>query len=289
MRAPSRAFVAEIQPTLERFEREWGEHPLDERTWGLDQDVRLRQALHYLGWTEETARGKLVLDAGCGTAKLTCGMARWGGEVVGLDLAPAAVRGWQERERFAGGRAAHVHIVQGDVAKPPFRPGTFDGVHSSGVLHHTPDTKRAFDAVARLVAAGGALGVWLYREGAPRTRVPWVPFVRARWASIPDLALRPLTTRLPPRVLHRLLIAYSAAFHLVYTLGARLRGSRHDQTIRERATSLFDALAPPFVWRHTAAEMKRWFEDAGFDSVSETTLPEDDIGVAVTGRRPTSS
>ncbi len=193
--------------------------------------------------------GKVVLDAGCGTAKLTCGMATWGGEAVGLDLAPAAVRGWRQRGSLAGARGGHVHVVQGDVMRPPFRDASFDGVHSSGVLHHTPDTRHALAAVGALVKPGGSLAVWLYHHGPP-TRVPWLPFVRARWAAVPESFLRPWTTRLPPRILFALIHTYALAFHAFYSMGARLRGTRHEQTARERATSLFDSLAPPFVWRH---------------------------------------
>jgi SAM-dependent methyltransferase len=286
--APSSQFVSLVQPTLERFDKEWGQHRLEERTWGLEQVTRLDQALHYLGWTKEAAQGKVVLDAGCGTAKLTCGMATWGGEAVGLDLAPAAVRGWHQRESLAGEFAAHVHIVQGNVNSPPFRPASFDGIHSSGVLHHTPSTRRAFDAIAPLVRPGGSFGVWLYRQGAVHTRVPWLPFVHSSWASVPDSLLRPFTTRLPPRILHGLLEAYALVFHVAYTLGASLRGRRHDQTVRERTTSLFDSLAPPFVWRHLYDEVRGWFLDAGFEDVRETTLPGDAIGVAATGRRSPS-
>lgn len=282
---PSPEFVAAIQPTLERFDEEWGRHHLEDRTWGLGQATRLDQALHYLGWTRDGARGRVLLDAGCGTAKLTCGMATWGGEVVGMDLAPAAVRGWQQRGALAGEHAARVHIVQGDVNRPPFRRGSFDGVHSSGVLHHTPNTRRAFEAIAPLVRPGGSFGVWLYRQGAVQMRLPWLPFVRAPWASVPDSILRPLTTKLPPRLLHGLLEAYAQAFHVAYAAGAMLRGKRHDQTVRERTTSLFDSLAPPFVWRHSYDEVKGWFLEAGFEAIHDSTLVSDAIGVAVTGRR----
>jgi hypothetical protein len=44
-------------------------------------------------------------------------------------------------------------------------------------------------------------------------------------------------------------------------------------------------LAPPFVWRHNFVEVSNWFREAGFQGVRDTTLPEDPIGVAVTGVR----
>ena len=41
------------------------------------------------------------------------------------------------------GRRENVHLVQADIFKPPFREGAFDHAYSIGVLHHTPDTRRA--------------------------------------------------------------------------------------------------------------------------------------------------
>lgn len=283
--APSPEFESEIAPTRDRFGKEWTEHPLEEMTWGLDQETRLAHALRYLGWARDEAGGRLVLDAGCGTGKLTCGMASWGGEVIGLDLQPGLVRGWRARRQLAGSAASNVHMVQGSVLAPPFKKGIFDGVHSAGVLHHTPDTRRAFGRLAPLVKAGGSMGVWLYRKGRVVASVPWFPFVRAKWASIPAAWLRPVTTRMAPGVLFWLLQTYASVFHILYLGATVIRGRKHEQTIRERTTSLFDTLSPPFVWHHTVEETCRWFREEGFPTPVETTVDEDLEGFCVTGRK----
>ena len=51
-------FELMIAPTRDRFGKEWGEHPLEETTWGLDQETRLAHALRYLGWTRERPQGR---------------------------------------------------------------------------------------------------------------------------------------------------------------------------------------------------------------------------------------
>ena len=38
---------------------------------------------------------------------------------------------------------------------------------SIGVLHHSPDPRRAFAQVAARVKPGGRLAVWLYRKNTP--------------------------------------------------------------------------------------------------------------------------
>lgn len=204
-----------------------------------------------------------------------------------MDPSPGVVRGWRQRRRWAGEHASRVHVIQADLTRPPFRRAVFDGIHSTGVVHHTPDTRQAFLAVAALVRPAGSFGVGLYskdREGAGR--VLWFPFVRAPWASIRVSALRRLMPQLPPALLYTVLLGYSSIFHILYPAGAGIRGQRHPQSIRERTTSLVDSLAPPYVWRHTVEELVQWFKEVGFVDIRETTVPGDDCGFCVTGCRP---
>ena len=144
---------------MKRFQKEWAEHPVEAKTWGLDQTTRVNHSLRYLGLEKETIKGKLVLDAGAGTGQLTGSMARLGCEIVGVDLSPAVVRGWKLRDRFAGPGKTRVHIVQGNLMKQKIRKRLFDGVMSQGVLHHTPSTRQALRAVADLVRKRDS-GVW---------------------------------------------------------------------------------------------------------------------------------
>ena len=43
----------------------------------------------------------------------------------------------------------------------------FDLVFSEGVLHHTPDTRRAFRTLVDLLAPGGQIAFYVYRRKAP--------------------------------------------------------------------------------------------------------------------------
>ena len=71
-----------------------------------------------------------------------------------------------------------------------------------------------------------------------------------------------------------------------FGLNELVRRRPHTQTIRERTTSLFDTLAPPYVHRHTPAEVSGWFGALGFVDIAETSLPGDTCGSNVRGRRP---
>ena len=62
----------------------------------------------------------------------------------------------------------------------PFKNGYFDVVWCSGVLHHTPDPKEAFQSIARKVKTGGRLFVSVYGKDLHHYRVfrHLLPFAR---------------------------------------------------------------------------------------------------------------
>jgi arsenite methyltransferase len=218
-----------------------------------------------------------ILDAGCGagvaaSAWLDDG---WGSEWVGLDISRAID---VARERLGGFDGTH--FVQGDVAHPPFRPGSFDVVFSEGVLHHTPSTKRSFDALVPLLADGGELMIYVYRRKAP-IREFTDDYVRERLAGMsPEEAweaLRPLTQL--GQVLAELevevevpddvpLLEIPAGRHdvqrLIYWHVAKLFWNPN-MSFEENNHLNFDWYAPQYAWRHTEEEVRGWYADAGLE------------------------
>src|SRR4051812_2983109 len=78
--------------------------------------------------------GKTIIDFGCGPGRFLDVVRRHDGRAVGIDLSNAVEAA---RQNFAND--PDVLIVQGDLLRPPFAPGSFDGGFTIGVLHHTPD------------------------------------------------------------------------------------------------------------------------------------------------------
>jgi SAM-dependent methyltransferase len=201
-----------------------------------------------------------------------------GCDAVGLDLGRAVDRA----QRELGAHRPNVHLVQGNLMHPPLRPESFDLVHSLGVLHHTPDTARAFKSIAPLVAEGGELAVWVYYAGMLRHPV-------RLWVSD---ALRAVTTRIPPRVVYffahlagPLGWAQQILLRRRWTtlLGAPLFlfAVRIKAPWRIRVMDTYDWYAPRYQWKHTHEEVRGWFEAAGF-----TDLRRNVEDVSFTGRRP---
>jgi SAM-dependent methyltransferase len=117
------------------------------------------------GWTASDLDGAWVLDIGCGAGRFLEIAAQYSCEAVGVDVSNAI----DAAALTLKGRP-NAHLVQADVYRLPFRPGTFDACYCIGVAQHTPDPQRALAALPRLLKPGGRLAVTVY-ERKPWTRL----------------------------------------------------------------------------------------------------------------------
>ena len=125
-----------------------------------------------------------------------------------------------------------VCFVETDLHRPGLSAGAFDIVYSSGVLHHTPDPRRAFRNLVRLARPGGAIVVGLYNRMA----------------------------RIPTR-LRGLLARYSPTGVTPFDPVLRDRADHPER----HAAWLRDQYHHPEEHRHTVAEVQRWFAENGVD------------------------
>jgi SAM-dependent methyltransferase len=206
------------------------------------------------GWTAADYAGRLVLDAGVGAGRFAEVIADKGGEVVGFDLTTAVDAAFDNI-----GRRERVHLLQADIFAMPFRQATFDLAVSVGVLHHTPNTRAAFEKVAAVVKPGGGMAVYLYARYGPAYR----------FAD----AIRTVTTRLPGRVMLGLAAAAVPLYYAykVPLLGRALRMvcpiSMHPDW-RWRWLDTFDWYTPRYQWKLFYPEVFRWFRESGFQDVA---------------------
>ena len=215
-------------------------------------------------------RDKLVLDVGTGSGRHSAQAAALNARVVAVDLGRSV--------DVARRNLPHeVLTVQADAERLPFAPGVFDFVMSIGVLHHLPDTERAFRSLVPVVAPGGRLHIYVY----------WVP-ERAFHRHLLRLvaAIRPVTTRLPYRVLHPL--CYPLAAFLWLSVVAPYRALRNRPRGRRVAEALplktyadypfgvlvndqFDRFSAPIEHRYTRSEVESMLKEAGLTEV--TVIP----------------
>lgn len=108
---------------------------------------------------EPYARGKRVLEAGCGTGLMLSRIDRVATQAVGVDLSS----GMLGRARDRG-----LTVVQGSITALPFGDATFDTVCSFKVLAHVPDIERALSELARVTRPGGHLVLEFYNRWSLR-------------------------------------------------------------------------------------------------------------------------
>jgi SAM-dependent methyltransferase/uncharacterized protein YbaR (Trm112 family) len=265
------AVSREGKKTEERFGYEWMRYPAcfdDEERGIFFEETQLAPA--------EFA-GRLTLDAGCGMGRFTRVAGVQGGEVIGVDVSESVCRARDLTEHMP-----NVHIVRADLMRLPFRHASFDIIYSLGVLHHTPDTQKAFESVALHVKPGGLLAIWVYGTAGRYADFKSNPlhadrlqFVKGDWATRLywllvlarekcSNALRRLTVSMP----HTLLYACCYFLALVgkVPLVKYLTFSAHHDW-RVRLLENFDWLSPPYQYHHAKEEVISWYKDQNVDIV----------------------
>jgi SAM-dependent methyltransferase len=211
-------------------------------------------ALHATtGWNDDEFRGRRLLDAGVGAGRYAERAAAKGAEVFGVDLTMAIDAAYRNI-----GHLPNVHLAQADIFALPFRDETFDLAYSIGVLHHTPDPPSAFARVARTVAPGGKLAVYVYARYGPSHHM--------------SDAIRVVTTRLPLRMTWALAAAAIPLYYVyqVPVVGKALRLGlpiSMEPEWRWRWLDTFDWYTPKYQSKYLYPEVFRWFQDNGFDVV----------------------
>jgi SAM-dependent methyltransferase len=228
----------------------------------------------FLGWVAPVKpdffKDKVVLEGGCGKGRHTRLAAEWGArEIIGVDLSAAVETAFEETRHLE-----NAHVVQADIYRLPFARA-FDYAFSVGVLHHLPDPRGGFLALARKVKPGGHLSAWVY--GAENNR--WI----TRWVD-------PLRERLTSRINQRALLHLSklpaaavyVATKLIYgPLNRSGRGSVLARHLfyndylnaisgfgwREQHTIVFDHLVAPTAFYISREEFEGWWREAGAEDV----------------------
>lgn len=245
--------------------------------------------LNRTGLTEHDLRGTLVLDAGCGMGRYLRVASSFGARVVGLDLSGAVVAA---RELTAD--LESVDVVRGDLLRTPFGPGTFDHIYSLGVLDHTPDPKRAFLELARLLRPGGRIVIWVYPRERPALEAI-IAVHRGVSTRLPLAVVAGLSRLTAPigAIKRRLMFSRS---RLVSRIGVALNlltiGVSMHPDPEVRVCDTLDWYGPKFMSRHTFGEVRSWFVEAGLSEITDLSASQNHFhegqgnGVNVSGRRP---
>ena len=109
-------------------------------------------------------RGKTVLDAGCGSGRYACALARLGAaKVIALDFGDDGLA--LARRLAEGAGVGNIEFHKGDLRAMPFAEGSFDFVFSNGTAHHTGDIAACTREIYRVLKPGSRSWYYIYGDG----------------------------------------------------------------------------------------------------------------------------
>jgi len=226
---------------------------------------------HYFeGYSTDFFNDKLVLDAGCGTGRHTYYAAKYGAEVVGIDLSRAIDVAYQNNRNNA-----YTHFIQADLTNLPLKHELFDMVYSLGVLHHLPDPESGFKELLKYAKTGGLMHIYVYGnlENAPRWH-------RALLSGV--TAVRRVTTQMPRPLLKKLSTAFAALCYIGLIIPARVLKTSPlaDWAIKNIPLHIYseypfyticndtlDRFSAPLERRYGRSQVLEWFDRNGLYDV----------------------
>ena len=238
------------------FSDQWNEFKYEENTiWLWTIDERIDTFCEELCISSPAEfQGKLMVECGSGPAVLSMALSKhYSIEIIALDMSYVFGKAFKENT------SNFCHFIQSSVLAIPLAEGFSDITHSHGVLHHTYNTKAAFDAIAKLTKPQGVLYVWLYgrKKGWNRFRFFFIRNIRFVTARLPYF---------PQTVIVWIMAAVTAVMRFFK------RNFLGTKQIPYTSWSQFlvgirDKYTPLYAHEHTEQEVKKWFETAGYIDV----------------------
>jgi SAM-dependent methyltransferase/uncharacterized protein YbaR (Trm112 family) len=213
---------------------------------------------------ESYFRDKLVLDGGCGEGRFTYLASALGARhVIAADYSLYAL----ERARRQTGNPGNVTFIRANLLQAPFLPDAFDLAFTFGVVHHTPDSFRSYQAVREALKVGGYLAIYVYKTWT-------LPLIV--WP------LRPFTTRMDLATVRTLCDFFGWDYEDMASptipLGRWFRTlGRLDVLGIGRVN--FEFLSTKYLREHSRLEVVRWLEESGIEVITSTEF------VSASGRR----
>ena len=254
---------------LASFSNEWTDYGYNEEAyWGQTTEVYNGSLYSTLSNETQELKDKLVLEVGIGSggsANYMCG--KFDCTLIGVDLGysvDVAYKNFNSNPFF--------HVVQASAFNLPFQDAAFDFVYSHGVIHHTFNTRKAFDQLSRIPKAGGRLYVWVYsflneqRTFKRRVIMLLEQLIRPWCSELPGWLQTIVLTPIAP-----LYIFHQNTFHTSTAQGMA------KYNWREAMHAARDRFTPKFIHRHSEEEVTNWFEQNGFDRIrplSTKKLPD---------------
>lgn len=234
------------------FDVQWSYFGKLKRVFAMDEN----QSMNYLMWTlvpkdfdKKDFDNKTILDAGCGVGNYIKALSKRKSEVIGLDITSSLDLLNSDLKELS-----NLHLIQGDILNPPFKYKIFDLVFSIGVIHHTPDPKKAFKSLSRVVKKNGLYSLWIY---------PCRPNLLGNISKI----LRMITIKLPKKALYLLSYMLVPTLYFIKPYNNYIKPNLSNTSWEECAQILFDFYGPIYQKHYKLREIKEWFIEEGYKHI----------------------
>ena len=140
-----------------------------------------------------------ILEAGCGTGRMTHEFAARAREVVAIDFSFQSLCANRQKLQKAG--IGNAHLLQADLCKLPFKGKVFDRAASCQVLEHVPTPsarEAAVRSISRALKPGSTAVISAYqhtiwtreKQGEHEGGIPFFRFTRPEFQSLLASAFR---------------------------------------------------------------------------------------------------
>lgn len=139
-----------------------------------------------------------VLDYGCGPGHDLVGFSEYSrpSRLVGVDVSSSSIAEARKRLELHPASRVELTCIAPDSTSLPFEDGSFDYIHSSGVLHHVPDLQSVLTELRRLLRPQGRMRVMVYNRDSLWMHLYVAYILRLRDKTIPaDLPIDQAFTR----------------------------------------------------------------------------------------------
>ena len=152
--------------TIKSFNYQWtnlsdSKYLLTHDSWRSNVDVYI---LDELSANREWIKNKTVIDVGCGGGRWSYGFAKLGCKVTSVDISEGPCK-------LTKRNVPEAEVIQSDLfeLQKAVSNRKFDIIWCWGVIHHTSDPQRAFEALTTLMHQNSIIHLYVYSYRRGRT------------------------------------------------------------------------------------------------------------------------
>lgn len=247
------------------FGLQWNRFAKTQLDSSIGTDRSRDRFLHETLWDESQLRGKLVLDAGCGSGRFSEIALDLGARLVAIDYSSAVDAASENLN------SENLLIAQGDLAELPIPNESLDFVYCIGVLQHTKEPGKIVAELLRCLKPGGEITLTFYENSSWHVRLYSKYLIRPLTKRIPDRGLLTIIERSSAvwfpltNSLFRLPSPFSRIFRFMIPIAnyVEFKYASIEAARAEAILDTFDMLSPSYDKPIKKSEILKWVTNSG--------------------------